>query len=557
MRLPRVISVLPFVALLCVGASAQTGITPVAVTASRSSGTAVPERAVDGNVATTWNAGAFGPQWIQLDLGRQYTVAKVRLATAQSPAGRTVHQIYGGPTPDSLTPIATLDDVTRDGQWLEMSCSASRVRYLKVSTTVSPSWVGWREIQVDQGLQYYGYYGSAFSWVGTGNYTAEISGHSNVTWIAGGTTCDHVTRLQEANSLGIGAVMVVNNIFFDKVLNLRPTYQQDWLDYVRDIKPHAQAVAAFYPMDEPFLNLFNRPPEEFKRDLETVNALIKKSFPDKPIAVIFAWQTVTSPHFPNLVIPNGYDWVGFDCYPQTLADFDNCEGHSIPWYVNAVKSKLSANQKMIMVPGGLHVGTDLNQALARQAEIAGLADKFFTLTQADPAFVGMFTFIYQSQHACNEDWTGTRDMPQVKAKYQQIGQSIVSPTSHFIYFTPSKASNTHGTSGSKLVADGDLGTSWNSGGFAPQWILLDLGQLSAVSKIRLNVAQSPAGDTTHQLYGGATPDNMSLLGTLKGSTQDGQWLELLLTKASNVRYLRVDTVASPSWVGWREIQVFR
>lgn len=231
-------------------------------------------------------------------------------------------------------------------------------------------------------------------------------------------------------------------------------------------------------------------------------------------------------------------------------------GNSIPWYINAVKSKLSANQKMIMVPVGFYAGTDLNQALKHQAEIAGLADKFFTLTQSDPAFVGMFTFIYQSRHVSGDNWTGTRDMPQVKTKYQQIGQSIASPTHHFIYPSALYASTTYGTSGASRAADGDLGTSWNAGGFAPRWILLDLGQLSAVSKVRLNVSQSPDGNTTHQIYGGPKADNMILLGTLNGFTEDGQWLELL-TQASNVRYLRVKTVASPSWVGWREIQVFR
>lgn len=332
MGLLRVLSVLSFVALLCVGASAQTVIAPACVTASRSAGTEVPARAADGDTATAWNAGASGPQWIQLDLGRQYTIAKVRLDTAQSPGGRTVHRVYGGPTPDSLTPIGTLDGVTQDGQWLEMSCSASRVMYLRVSTDVSPSWVGWREVQVYQGLQYYGYYGSAFSWVGTGNYTAEISGHSNVTWIADNTAdpaSAHAAKLREAHSLGMGAVLVVSHIFFEDDFKLKPNYQQEWHKYASAIEPHVQAVAAFYPLDEPFLNGQNRPPDELKRDLETVNALIKERFPGKPVAVIFAWQTVAnSAHF---VIPNGYDCVGFDCYPQTLTEFDGCNGqlHSL------------------------------------------------------------------------------------------------------------------------------------------------------------------------------------------------------------------------------------
>lgn len=104
--------------------------------------------------------------------------------------------------------------------------------------------------------------------------------------------------------------------------------------------------------------------------------------------------------------------------------------------------------------------------------------------------------------------------------------------------------------------DGDLKTQWSSAGPAPQWIQLDLGEESSVSKLRLNVSQTPTGPTTHQIYGGSTPDNLKLLGTLDGVTQEGQWLELPL-QANNVRYLKIATVKSPSWIAWREIEVFK
>jgi hypothetical protein len=59
---------------------------------------------------------------------------------------------------------------------------------------------------------------------------------------------------------------------------------------------------------------------------------------------------------------------------------------------------------------------------------------------------------------------------------------------------------------------------WNAGSFTPQWVQLDLCQASTVSKVRLLTAQYPAGHTTHQIHGGATPDNLSLLGTVDGNT---------------------------------------
>jgi RHS repeat-associated protein len=105
-------------------------------------------KATDGNVNTLWNAGGWSPQWIQLDLGAAYTLSKLRLLVAQSPNGPTTHQVYGGATTRSLSLLGTLDGSTTNGQWLEFNSSASNIRYVKVLTTSSPSWVAWSEIEV-------------------------------------------------------------------------------------------------------------------------------------------------------------------------------------------------------------------------------------------------------------------------------------------------------------------------------------------------------------------------------------------------------------------------
>lgn len=103
--------------------------------------------------------------------------------------------------------------------------------------------------------------------------------------------------------------------------------------------------------------------------------------------------------------------------------------------------------------------------------------------------------------------------------------------------------------------NGNLNDLWSAGAFAPQWIQVDLGQAKAISRVRLLVDQLPDGHTTHEVYGGATPDTLTLLGTFDGDTSFHQWLELSST-ASNIRYIKVSTTASPSWVGWAEIEVY-
>jgi hypothetical protein len=103
--------------------------------------------AIDHELQLLWSSGMFAPGWIQLDLGQPTTISRVRLYTAQYPAGPTSHQIEGGLTPGSLAPLGTLDGDTADEQWLELRTNA-QVRYVKVVTVKSPSWVGWRELEV-------------------------------------------------------------------------------------------------------------------------------------------------------------------------------------------------------------------------------------------------------------------------------------------------------------------------------------------------------------------------------------------------------------------------
>ena len=148
---------------------------------------------------------------------------------------------------------------------------------------------------------------------------------------------------------------------------------------------------------------------------------------------------------------------------------------------------------------------------------------------------------------------GTRDMPLVKDKYHEIGLEILH--AKITPITPT-ASNSYPGSPPSSAVDGDVGTSWNAGSAAPQWIQLDLGQEYPISKVRMKIAQYPSGHTTHLIYGGSILDTLTQLYTFDGDTQDEQWLEAL-TPVTNIRYLKIETTISPSWVAWYEIEVYR
>ena len=106
------------------------------------------------------------------------------------------------------------------------------------------------------------------------------------------------------------------------------------------------------------------------------------------------------------------------------------------------------------------------------------------------------------------------------------------------------------------AVDGSMALWWGAGDFPMQWIQIDLGQPETIGTIRLVVTQYPAGDTIHQIWVGASQDQLYMLHSFEGYTVDGQVLEFTPdSPLENIQFIRVITRASPSWVGWQEIEV--
>jgi hypothetical protein len=125
------------------------------VRVSRALATNSTEMAVDSNPNNWWGAGAFAPQWIQVDLGANYVIAEVRLLPSQSPAGETIHRLLvkGLATNNEYELLHTVEGVTTDFRWLILKLPEPLrgIRYIRIETTSSPSWVSWREFEVIAG----------------------------------------------------------------------------------------------------------------------------------------------------------------------------------------------------------------------------------------------------------------------------------------------------------------------------------------------------------------------------------------------------------------------
>ncbi|HVT99556.1 MAG TPA: discoidin domain-containing protein [Acidobacteriaceae bacterium] len=103
---------------------------------------------VDGDLATAWSSGGYAPASVDLDLHAPQTLSRVELVVEQTPAGYTHHVVYGGPTLGSLSVLGSFDGNTQSGQALVLSGTFTNVRYVRIQTTASPSWVAWREVNL-------------------------------------------------------------------------------------------------------------------------------------------------------------------------------------------------------------------------------------------------------------------------------------------------------------------------------------------------------------------------------------------------------------------------
>jgi len=121
------------------------------VRASLASPLGPPAYALDGRADTAWNAATHAPAWIEIDLGEPSAISGIGLLVAQFPDGETTHQVIGISSTGSELPLADFRGYTRDGQWLRQSLTTPLVdvQSIRITTWASPSWVAWKEIEIE------------------------------------------------------------------------------------------------------------------------------------------------------------------------------------------------------------------------------------------------------------------------------------------------------------------------------------------------------------------------------------------------------------------------
>lgn len=109
--------------------------------------------------------------------------------------------------------------------------------------------------------------------------------------------------------------------------------------------------------------------------------------------------------------------------------------------------------------------------------------------------------------------------------------------------------------GIKAVSTGNF---WGAGDFPPQFVEFDLGVTATIERVELLISQSPEGGSIHEILGRATLDeDWRQLERLAAGTSDSQTLVIEpVPPWQGVRYLRIETSDSPSWVSWGEVEIW-
>jgi hypothetical protein len=258
-------------------------------------------------------------------------------------------------------------------------------------------------------LEYFGFYASAMeSW----NFTEELAGFTNLTWIHVGSAAaqteaiaEILRRVREADDAGVWAVLSIEPFLF-KNSKGEPRPDAEIEDFLVELRAQLEAaglvgsVAMLYPKDEPFREFVNaRKPnfyeqyvsgdvyKDIHRDLKRVNALIKLAFPDTPIGVILSGYEL---HHKFFSIPENYDWVGFDCYDNL---FKACDDKSFVQTYRHLLDHMQPHQQLMAVAETWATNENLYRA-DWPAVLSRRLQHHYEIALNEPRFVAFIPFLW-------------------------------------------------------------------------------------------------------------------------------------------------------------------
>lgn len=123
---------------------------------------------------------------------------------------------------------------------------------------------------------------------------------------------------------------------------------------------------------------------------------------------------------------------------------------------------------------------------------------------------------------------------------------------------PVTASAALGGNPAQNAVDGNCSAIWNAGGYATQYIEVDLGALYTINNINIMFEMTPNGNVNHEILTSPDMSTWSVVDIATGFYVTGQLIERCYSSSplTNVRGVRINSITSPSWIAIREFGVY-
>ncbi len=96
-----------------------------------------------------WNSGVYAPASICLEIHKfPIRLTRIALQIEMLPDGQVYHEIRAGPRKMGMQFACKIEGVVSHGNWISIPVDCENVRYITITTHVSPSFVAWRRIRV-------------------------------------------------------------------------------------------------------------------------------------------------------------------------------------------------------------------------------------------------------------------------------------------------------------------------------------------------------------------------------------------------------------------------
>ena len=281
-------------------------------------------------------------------------------------------------------------------------------------------------------LEYVGFYASAQQhW----EFTEELAPFTNLTWVSLYSADDIVARISAARDAGVKAVLSVQPHVFDRNFRKKPDYMASLAALQQRLlyEDLIDTVAMIYPVDEPLShaassNATSR--RQMHADLAEINEAIAALFPGKPVGVILHYSEIFRDSFS---IPEGYDWIGFDCY-YSLWD---CDGKPMTAYYSRLLDYMNPEQRLMAVPETWVRHRDFERRNLesrsmyeerKQRMVANLQKRLlhhYEIALSDPRFVAFIPFLWSMEEQLGQPENSGFGVDRFAENFPQGGEEFV------------------------------------------------------------------------------------------------------------------------------------